>query len=418
MEGPSADCYRVTIANPFARVNTARVYNPARMTEPPSSQNSGALREASAELIAARRESVKSGLSSWLRPVAGVVITLAIFAWMSKPIIGNWNSFKSHVFEISWGRLVVASVMFASFLFIFRALSWWRILVGFGHRLPIAPTVRIWSTSELARYLPGVIWQVVGRAYLVRPYGVSSGVCSASQILELVIFLLANVMMAITCLLWNGTKHLHGAARGWMFCAMALVPILFFLVHPRVFYTLLNRIMRRLKKPPIVHQMPFRTLLWLLVWAMLGLMWQSLAIWVITAGPLGLQFTKWWVVAGAYSLAWCAGFLSVWAPGGIGVRELVFVTAMRLVVPAPVRERFNNPAALVGFLAFLSVLLRLWVTAGELILAAAAYALDAKGALGQSDAPGRTTPEKSRSMSTTARSLSATSDRSPEPSPH
>lgn len=332
----------------------------------------------------------------WLRRVIGFAITIAIFVWISKPIVRNWDSFKAHVYAMSWGKLLLASAMFSTFLFVFRAMTWRRILIGFGHRIPIAPATRIWATSEMARYLPGVIWQVVGRAYLVKPYGVGGAVCSTSQVLELVIFLLANVLVAITCLLWNGTKHLQGSAREWMFCAMALVPILLLLLHPKVFYGMMNAILRRRGKPELEQSLGFATLAGLLLWNVMGLIWQSLAIWILTAESLGLQFTKWWVVAGAYSLAWCAGFLAVWAPGGIGVRELVFVTAMEFVVPARVRHYFGDSAgagvvspALLGFLAFLSVLLRLWATSGELLLSAVAYALDWKGASGRANAPGR-----------------------------
>ncbi len=371
--------------------NLARRYNPGRMTMPSVTTALPVHRFVPSKAVAARSRPALNWaiLKTWGRRVFGLIITLGIFIWMSKPIVRNWDHFKSHVYEISWTRLVLAAGMFASFLFIFRAMSWRRILRGFGHHLPVAPVTRIWCSSELARYIPGVIWQVVGRAYLVKPYGVSGSICSASQVLELVIFLLANVLVAVTCLLWNGTKHLHGVARGWMFCAMALVPILLLVLHPRVFYGGMNRILRRLKKPPMIGQLGFGALAGLLLWAVLGLIWQSLAIWMVTAAPLGLQFTKWWVVAGAYSLAWCAGFLAFWAPGGIGVRELVFVTAMRFVLPQPVRHRFDDPAALLGFLAFLSVLLRLWATSGELILAGVAYAMDVKGAIGRSDAPGR-----------------------------
>jgi hypothetical protein len=38
------------------------------------------------------------------------------------------------------------------------------------------------------------------------------------------------------------------------------------------------------------------------------------------------------------------------------------------------------------------VLLRLWATSGEVILAALAYAFDYRGALGRPDAPGRVRP--------------------------
>lgn len=325
----------------------------------------------------------------WVRRLAGLVITAAIFVWICKPIVRDWDHFQQYVWQIHLSRFLLAAVMFAVFLFVFRATSWRWILAGFGHRLPVAPVTRIWSTSELARYLPGMIWQVVGRAYLVKPYGVRGSVCSTSQILELILFLLANVLVATTCLLWDGFKHFHGPARAWLVAAMAMVPVLLLLVHPRVFYGSADRILRRLGKPQIAFRLGFGALAGLLVWAVMGLLWQSLSIWVLAEAPLGLQFTKWWVIAGAYCLAWCAGFLAFWAPGGIGVRELVFITAMQFMLPKPVREHFNDPAARIGFLAFLSVLLRLWATAGELMVAGVAYAVDFRGAIGRPDAPGR-----------------------------
>ncbi len=329
----------------------------------------------------------------WLRRTLAVVVTAAIFTWICKPIVRDWDHFRARVWQIHFDRLLIASAMFALFLFVFRATTWRWILIGFGHRLPVAPATRIWSTSELARYIPGVIWQVVGRAYLAKPYGVSGSICSTSQVLELFLFLLANVLVAITCLLWNGVKYfqhsLNGAAQGWLIAAMAMVPILLLLLQPRVFYGGANQILQRLGKPPITRRLGFAALTGLLLWSVLGLLWQSFAIWTLAEAPLGLEFTKWWVVAGAYCLAWCAGFLAFWAPGGIGVRELVFIAAMQFMLPRAVRENFNDPAARVGFLAFLSVLLRLWATTGELIVAAAAYSMDLKGALGKANAPGR-----------------------------
>src|SRR5205807_9514322 len=158
---------------------------------------------------------------------------------------------------------------------------------------------------------------------------------------------------------------------------------------PKVFYPLLNRIMGRAGKPAVALRMRFRELCGLLLWAVLGLVWQSLAIWLVVHKPLGLQFTKWWVVAGAYSLAWCAGFLAFWAPGGIGVRELVFIKAMEIALPPSIRaSHFSDPKVLEGLLGLLSVLLRLWATLGELILAGFAHAFDYRGALGRADAPG------------------------------
>jgi hypothetical protein len=325
----------------------------------------------------------------WLRRAVAVGITVAIFYWILRPITRNWHSVYTLVWQVSVWRFAVASGMFAIFLFLFRALVWRRILHEFGFKLPVAAATRIWSTSELARYLPGIVWQVVGRIYLVKPYGVRGSICSVSQVLELAIFLLANILVAVACLLYFGIKQLEGAAESWVYAAIALIPVLLVLLHPRVFYGTTDRVMKMLGKPVIANRIGGARLTGMLGWNIVGLLWQSLALYVLLAAVLDLKLDWWWMLAGAYCLAWTAGFLAVWAPGGIGVRELVFMTAMRVVLPEHVRAQFDDPAVLMGLLAFLSLLLRVWATAGEIILALVAYALDLRGALGLPDAPGR-----------------------------
>ena len=324
-----------------------------------------------------RLESVWAASKPWIKRVAGVVITAAIFWWMLKPITRHWDEVKFRVMAISWGRFAIAAVMFAVFLFVFRATTWRWLLVGMGERLPVAAAARIWSVSELARYLPGGIWQVLGRIYMVKQYGVRGSVCTASQLLELSLFLLSNVLLSLACLVWFGIKKFEGPAERWLYLAMALVPVLMVVLHPKVLYAIIDRAMIWMKKPPVERRLRFGELVGLLGWCIGGLLWQSLAIWLLVEEPLNLKLAKWWVVAGAYALAWCAGFLAVWAPGGIGVRELVFMAAMQVALPEAVKERFqDDPAALTGFLAFLSVLLRLWATAGELMLVGLTYAAD------------------------------------------
>jgi uncharacterized membrane protein YbhN (UPF0104 family) len=336
---------------------------------------------------------IQATVKKWGRRVIGAIITLAIFFWILRPVYKRWDQVRDHVAQTNWAYVLLASAMFAAFLFIFRVISWRTILRGLGYRLPLAPTTRIWSASELARYIPGGIWQVVGRVILVKPYGVSGTVCSTSQILELTIFLLANVLLAIGCLTWFGFKQMHARAQGWLILVVFLAPLLAALMHPKVFYGITNKILAKLGKPLVATKLRFRLLLGLLGWAMLGLLWQSMAIWLITKVPLHLQFTKWWVVAGAYCLAWCAGFLAFWAPGGLGVREAVFIAAMQVALPPRVRSEFGDPKVLEGFLAFLSVLLRLWATAGEVMLVGISSLVDRKGFLGRPDANGRVAPQ-------------------------
>jgi hypothetical protein len=324
----------------------------------------------------------------WLRRIGGMAVTVLIFFWMFKPVTEHWDDVKGPLSRIDWLRFLLAAILFGAFLFIFRVVSWWRILSGLGHDIPLPPATRIWSTSELARYLPGSIWQVIGRVYLAKPYGVSAPVCSASQILELGVFLLANLIVAIACFLWLGTK-INPSLRPLLYTCMAIVPVLVYLLHPNVFYAILNRILRKLGREEQTDRLKKRDLFGLGAWMIVGLLWQSAAIYFLLSEPLGLWPSKWWVVAGAYCLAWSAGFLAFWAPGGLGVREAIFVVALEIALPEKVLSQWQDPEARRVFLAFLGVLLRLWATTGELMLAGLAYAWDYRGAMNQPDAPGR-----------------------------
>jgi glycosyltransferase 2 family protein len=326
-----------------------------------------------------------------LRLLLAVGVTALILVWMFKPIVRRWPDVHDRVMHTSLPRFLLASLMFASFLLVFRVVSWRKIIGAFGHSLPLAAAARIWSISELARYIPGVIWQVVGRAYLVRPYGISAAASSTSQVLELSIFLLANLLLALACLPWYAAG-ISGASHQWFIFATGLAPLLLILLHPKIFYGAINSILTRLKKPRVECRLGGAGLLGLLFWAVLGLCWQGLAIWLLVAQPhaLDLGLDGLVLVIGAYCLAWCAGFLAFWAPGGIGVREVVLVATLKFALPPHFHNEFHSEGAFKLFLSFLSVLLRLWTIVGELILCGVAHAFDYRGALGRPDAPGRT----------------------------
>lgn len=320
-------------------------------------------------------------IKPWLMRMTGFGITAWLFYKLLAPVVNRWKDVEPLVNQIRPGEFGVAVLIFVAFLFGFRAVSWWTLLKGLGRDVPLAPTVRIWSTSELARYLPGVIWQVVGRMYLIKPYGVSGSVCSTSQVLELIVFMLANIIMAIGCLLWFGFKEIHGDARWWLIVAIGLLPTLGFLLHPSVFYALMNRIIGRFKRPPIETRVPGKTLVGLLAWNMIGLCVMSLGIWLIVHVPFELPIGKWWIVCGAYCLAWTAGFLAVWASAGFGVREWVFMLVIVVILPDTLKAHFATHETLRDFAGIVAVILRFWTMIGELILTLLAYGFDIRGAL-------------------------------------
>ena len=119
-----------------------------------------------------------------------------------------------------------------------------------------------------------------------------------------------------------------------LMAAICLMPALAILLHPKIFYGLTNRVLARIGKPAIVQRLRGWKLVKLLGYIILGLGWQSLAVFLIAQPVLHLKIDWWWMVAAAYCLAWIAGFLAFWAPGGFGVREYIFAID---------HERCNEP---------------------------------------------------------------------------
>lgn len=318
----------------------------------------------------------------WVMRLLRVAVVVGIFTWMVKPVVRNWKDVRGPIAQIDWWQFFVAALMFSCFLFVFRALAWRRIIGGFGHDLPVSTATRIWSMSELARYLPGGVWQFAGRVLLCKPYGISAPVCSASQLLELGIFMLANIVVGLTCVLGAGLRRIPADERHWVFIAMGFIPILLTLIHPKVFYGLLNKLLTRFGKAPVEQALKKRELSQVLLWNILGLLWQSVAIWLLTHSVLGLPISKWYVLAGAYCLAWTIGFsVGFMSPGGMGVREAVFILMLRFLLPQEwvvqhLDAHLANPTVYKAFLAFLGILLRLWAICGEMVFASLAYLSD------------------------------------------
>ena len=68
------------------------------------------------------------------------------------------------------------------------------------------------------------------------------------------------------------------------------------------------------------------------------------------------------IAAGAYALAWSVGFILIPFPGGVGPRELALITALGPVMPR-------------GSAIVVAVMSRLVLTVGDLVWAAAAFAI-------------------------------------------
>jgi glycosyltransferase 2 family protein len=213
------------------------------------------------------------------------------------------------------------------------ALVWWLAL-AFGwstlitERIHLDP-VKAWCKTQVTRYLPGGIWAPLTRATTVQGRVRDKAAAVAA---ENVIVLSAAVGVGA---LW---ATVHNPA--WL-------PLAFVILLP----VLCGRWLER--RTRVTHTGVVRTTgiyaVGYVAYGLTGIFTQ-----VAVSGIRHPTYPLY--VAGAACLAWAAGLVVVFAPGGVGVREVVYVWALRDLYPRADLQAAAISARLVTVLAELTVL--------------------------------------------------------------
>jgi glycosyltransferase 2 family protein len=198
-------------------------------------------------------------------------------------------------------------------------LAWRRALAIVGERRPVVDTLYRYYVGQLGKYVPGGIWPVVGRAEMARRGGVGAGAAYSSTVLSLATTYLGAMAVAVATLPFalDGQR-----AQRWV---LLLLPLGVLALHPRVIALALSWTERLTGRRAAVTIPSWGTSARLLArhvpaWLAIGLATWTVAAALGDAGTLGN-------VVFATTLSWVVGFLIIPVPGGVGVRETVFVAA-------------------------------------------------------------------------------------------
>lgn len=199
---------------------------------------------------------------------------------------------------------------------------WSRILRCFGESQPgYRPLLRAWRASTLAKYLPGSIWSAASTVEMAPRIGVSAVALPSSFLLLATLNLVGALTVA--SLFGSASASAHLVVPRWLL-ATAIAATLA-LVHPRVVNSIVGagaRLACRTAPTWTGSWLTGATLLVLFVatWTVYGA-----AFALFLSGLVSTAGTSWQHLAGMNALAFVAGFLAFFAPGGIGVREAALV---------------------------------------------------------------------------------------------
>jgi len=281
----------------------------------------------------------------------GFLVVGAIIFFIARALARSWNDIPFDQFRLKPFWLVISYAgLVASFALTIRA--WQEILGSMGQVMGYRTAWWVITGSYLAKYVPGHVWAVGGRMWLCKRQGVSEKFSGTGMLLEMMLLLLSSLMIfgaGLPLLSDRGTPE-------WVFLLLIPAPIIIVVLFtPLLQYTLrtLARIvLKREISLEIKREWMIRALLLIVASsAIQGLAFFALArsIFPVEAGILPH-------LTAVYNGAWAAGFLSIIAPGGLGVREGALVLFLKPYLPLSV-------AIIIAAVA------RFWITIFEIAMA-------------------------------------------------
>lgn len=285
------------------------------------------------------------------RLAQALVIAAVLFFW-GRAVWTNWPTFAAQEWHFQPAYLTASFVLVLTQLFLLAAIWRWT-LTRLGVRRPWRETTRIWALSQIARYLPGGIWDVAGRFAMGAQAGYPALALSFSILLEMALQALTAALAFVLSLpFWPQLPPEAGLRWTIPLSILGLAAL-----HPRVIQFGLRTAARLLHMELPAVTLRYGDMLFLLLCHMLtqlciGAGFHLFMRAVYPAWPAGL----WPVAVGTYSAAWLIGFLIVFVPMGIGVREGIIVMLLAPFVPfAPAN------AVAIGF--------RLWIALRDALFA-------------------------------------------------
>ena len=207
-------------------------------------------------------------------------------------------------------------------------LSWRWVLAGFADGVSANDSARIFFVGQFAKYLPGKVFSFAVSIRMGKAAGVGAGRMASAWLLTLVIGLLTGATVALAA----GPEILHSSA-WWL--GLAAVPVAAVLIRPE----LINeaaRLAARLRRstaevavrPGVVRR---AVLMQLASWIAGGAHLWLVA--VAMGAPAARSFP---LCVGVFGLAAVAGMFAVFTTDGLGVREVILLSALSGVLPVPV----------------------------------------------------------------------------------
>lgn len=249
------------------------------------------------------------------------VLTVATVAAALVALAAQWTE-VSPILSAARPGWIAVSFLTGALAVGVQATAWGTLVTGAGaHSRPVDRTA-VYATGQLGKYVPGGIWTVLAHAEAGRASGLSRASTGSASLIAMIITLGTGVIVGAGALFGSS-----GGLGGYWWLALVLAACVVAL-HPRVITMLLRIAAKVLRRDVIVPTITWATLSRAVAWTLVGWIVFGTHLYAV-AQALEIEADGMFARSiGAYALAWAVGFVVVFAPAGVGVREVAMVAVL------------------------------------------------------------------------------------------
>lgn len=265
------------------------------------------------------------------RRIAWLVVKLAIFAVVLSFVVG---ALADRFRAVDWRNLhpdaacLAGAVALLAVSGVVSGTGYRMLLVSFGYPIRWTTMLGVVWVSQLGKYVPGKLLSVAGGMWLLKKQNVPVAVGMAINVMLMGLYVVVGLMVAAPLVVFEKLTLLGPLTWLWSLLILAGGVVM---LHPRVFVGAINFGLRRLGREPLPNRLRLRDYggplaMVCFQWLLIGM-----AFWLAARSVADVPLARAPFVISATALAVTIGFVAVFAPAGLGVRE-----GLLLLLLAPV----------------------------------------------------------------------------------
>jgi len=199
-------------------------------------------------------------------------------------------------------------------------------------KLSFAQAFLLISLPSLGKYIPGKLFSFAGHSIIAKKFNIRISVSLFVNLLMMGFGLTSASLIGLVMLLFT-KQSINFSSWIYQGGAVCLIFIIItIIIYPEIYWKIINRGLGILKQAPLQTRISSLNMAVLFASMLFQNLFYLSGVVVMTSGTIELSLYQIFTLLGVFCIANVIGFLAIFAPAGIGVREGILLVMLTPVI--------------------------------------------------------------------------------------